>query len=161
MLFASDKLQCCHKLRQSVPIHLSAVHEYGKGYVLGYIEHRDEVIELIDKPDLTAAKYGKLLFILRINIAAVHVHLSACRPIDAAQNVKQGRFARTRRAYDRQKLTLAYREGYIVQRLDHVIIIAVCFAKVFNPEYFHSFLLLIVDYGSIMRCQCDTAVTPL
>ena len=116
------------KFIQPFGVYLPAVHKYGKSHILGNVQHGNEIVELVNKSHLSAAEYRKLLLILRVNVLAVHVDLSACGSINTAENVEKCGLSRTRRAYYCEKLTLIHRERNSVKSVDFVFALAVYLA---------------------------------
>ena len=72
VVLPAGKLQSGHQLSQSILIDLLPVHKYGERDIFRDIEHRNEIVKLIDQSHLTAAEDGKLFLVLRVHILAVH-----------------------------------------------------------------------------------------
>ena len=65
--------------------------------------------------------------------------------------MKQRGFTRTGRSDNGDKLAFVHGKGHMIQRLYLIFTFAVCFAEVFNSQYFHCeisfFDLLVILYG--------------
>ena len=142
VVFPTGKPERGYKLFEPVAVDLLPVHKHGERDIFRYIEHRNEVVELIDQPNLTAAEDSKLFLVLRIDILAVHQHPAACRSVHTAENVKQGGFAGAGGTNHGDKLSFIYRKRYVVQRPYLILTFSVYLCKVFNPQYFHFEILL-------------------
>ena len=75
------------------------------------------MIALEDEAEFLAAQARKLVRIEFRNVVACEEIASACRPIEAAQNVHQRRFAGARLAHDRHELAGINIERDAAQRL--------------------------------------------
>ena len=151
MLLSAPKPQHLHEIFQTCFIDLLTVHENGQGDVFGDREDGDEVVELIDQSDLPAAEDGKLFFILRIHIAAVHPDLAGGGSVHAAQNVQQSGFSRTGRSDDGDKLALVDGKGDVIECMDDIFSLAIGLAEMFDSQYFHRSCLLMYLYPRTRR----------
>lgn len=71
-------------------------------------ERRQELKILEDEADTSAAQRGALVFIEVIDSLATQPDLAGAGRVEAGEQPEQGRFARTRRAEDRDRLTGLY-----------------------------------------------------
>ncbi len=79
----------------------------GQRNVFFYIQHGNQIVELIDQADLTAAKNGQLRGIQLIDVRAVDIDLSRGGTIHAAQQMEQGGLPGAGAADDRDKLAFS------------------------------------------------------
>ena len=142
VVLPTGKLQSGHQLSQSILIDLLPVHKYGERDVFRDIEHRNEIVKLIDQSHLTAAEDSKLFLVLRVHILAVHKYLAARRPVYAAEDVKQCGFARAGGADHGDKRSLLHRKGNAVQRPHLVLALAINLCQVFHSQNLHIGILL-------------------
>ena len=64
MLLTTLELEYVKEFLQPLLVDLLPVHKYRKCNILGHIEHRDEIVELIYKTHLSAAENSQLFVIL-------------------------------------------------------------------------------------------------
>ncbi len=91
-------------------------------------QNRDQVVELIDDADLTAAEDRQLVGVHRADVLTVHQHLAACRTVNAADQVHERALAAAACADNGDKLALLNAQINIVHRADGVLARAVGFA---------------------------------
>ena len=132
MLFPSLESQCGKQILQALLVYFAAVHKDRQSDVFGHIQHRNQIVELVDQAYLTPAEDGQLVLILSKDILTFQKHFASCGTIHASQNVQQRGFAGTGRTDDGNKLPLLDREGYIVQGTDFILTFAIDLGKVFN-----------------------------
>ena len=89
MFLASDKIKLANQFTQPVAVHVSSVQKHRQGHVLFNVQNRNQVVELIDKPDFAAAKNCNLFIASRINILSVHKHFAPRGAVNAAQCVQK------------------------------------------------------------------------
>ena len=63
--------------------------------VLINVKLRKEIVELINKSDMSSPEDRKLILALRMNVGAIDEDFSRCRLIDSADDVKERGFSRT------------------------------------------------------------------
>ena len=91
-------------------------------------QNRDQVVELIDDADLTAAKNRELVGIHRADVLTVHQNPAACGAVNAADQVHERALAAAARADNRDKLALLHAQIDVIHRTDSVVARAVGFA---------------------------------
>ena len=68
------QLQHRKQFLQSLLIYISSIHQNRKSDVLPDIEHRDQVVKLIDQSYLPAPEHCQRILILGIHICSVYIH---------------------------------------------------------------------------------------
>ena len=137
MLFPPAQAERVEKLPQPLLIHRASVHQHRERQVLHDVQHWDQVIELVHKPDLPPPEDGQRLLVLRVDVLPVDIDLAACRAVDAAENVQKRGFAGAGRPDNREKFPLLHGEGDIVHGVHGVFAAAVDLGQVFDPHQFH------------------------
>src|SRR5262249_43386799 len=79
---------------------LHAAHEQRHGDVLQRREFRQQMMKLVDETERAVAQYAALALAERVDVASRHPHHTGARRIEAAENLQECRFARTRSADD-------------------------------------------------------------
>ena len=77
------------QLPQLLFIHARPVKQQRQCDILFHIQYRNQIIELIDQPDLPAPENRQLRFIQTVNVCSVNHYLSRSRKINAANQMKQ------------------------------------------------------------------------
>jgi len=87
--------------------------------VLLDVQRGEQVEELIDEADACAAQQSALRLDQRSDIATVDFNRAAVRPIDAADEIEESRFARAAASDDRDSLAAGYvRVGLVKHAVD-------------------------------------------
>src|SRR5258707_15890196 len=133
----SRQSQRRYDLLQARLVQAAAIQEQRQGDVLLYVEDRDQVVELVDQPDLSAAENSQFRLVEGADVRAIHQHLAVAGRIHPAQDVQQRRFARARRADDGDELTLFHTEADVIYGFDLRIAFSVYLRKVVHLENFH------------------------
>ena len=110
----------------------SAVHDVGQRDILLRVEHGDEVVELIDQPDLPATENGEILGISLVNVLPVEEDLAGGGAVHAAEDMQQRRFTRTGRPDDRRHLPLGNVKRDVIDGVNGIIAGAVSLAEMFD-----------------------------
>ena len=131
MLLAPCKPKKLKELQKALFIDTSPVHQNRQRDILHDIQHRNQIIKLVNQSDLAPAENRKLLFLLRVDVNPVDIHSSARRHIHSAQNMQKCRFSGPRRTRDRDKFALFHGKGYVVKRPDRASPFPVYFADMF------------------------------
>ena len=131
MPLPAPKTQGFHQFPQPFRIDCAPVHQHRQGDILHHIEHRYQIVELIDQSHLTAAENGQLVFILCVDILAVQIHMAAGGTVHTAQNMQQRRFAGAGRADNCQKFSFFHGKRHVIQRFYRILSPAVYLAEVF------------------------------
>ena len=87
------KSQHLEEIVKPLLIDLAPVHQDRQSDVLHYVQRGNQVVELVNQPDLPPAENSQFFIILRIYILSVQIHLSVCGYIYAADDVEQRGFA--------------------------------------------------------------------
>ena len=93
MSLSPFQLQHREQFLQPLLIYISSIHQNRKRDILPDIEHRDQVVELIDQSHLPAPEHRQRILILGIHICSVYIHLSRCRSVHSSDQMEQGRLA--------------------------------------------------------------------
>ena len=131
MPFPAPETQSFHQFPQPLLINRAAVHQHRQGDIFHHIEHRYQIVELIDQSHLTAAENGQLVLILGVDILAVQIHMAAGGAVHTAQNMQQRRFTGAGRADNCQKFSFFHGKRHVIQCLHRILSPAVCLAEVF------------------------------
>ena len=109
--------------------------------VLGGGQHRDEVEELEDEAEPTAAQLGDRLVGHGGDVGTVDEHLAARRPVQPADEVEQCRLAAPAGPHDRNELALLDRQTHAIQSRDGGIAAAVDLGELahFNDRHLGAF----------------------
>ena len=142
MLFPAPQVKHIQQLVKPLPVHRTAIHQHRQRHILHHVQHRDEVIKLIDQAHLPPAENGQMVLVLGIYVLAVHIHLAGGGPVHAAQNVQQRGLAGPGRPDDGQKLPLFHGKGHVVHRPDLILPLAVYLAEMLDAQNLHMLRLL-------------------
>ena len=129
--------QGVQQFAQPLLVHLLPVQQDGEGHILHHVQHRDEVVKLVDEPHLTAAEDGQLLLVLGVHVAAVHKYLTAGGFVHASQQVQQGGLARPGGADNGHKFPSVHGKRHVIQGFDLIFPGAVGFAQMLHTKQFH------------------------
>src|SRR5699024_12018551 len=108
------------------------VQQQWQRYIFLDRQYRDQIIKLINQPDLTPSEYRQFRFIKIIDIRIIDENFTACWSIDTSQHMKQCRFTRSRWTDDRDKIPFFYRKGYIIQRFNRRFPFSIYFRQMFH-----------------------------
>ncbi|MPN18151.1 hypothetical protein SDC9_165509 [bioreactor metagenome] len=100
-------------------------------------QYRQQIEGLKDEPQRACADVRKLVGRLAGYILAVYHHLSACRRVDTAYDVEQGRLATARWSRNGEKNSRLDRERDVGQGLDILFTETVVLTDVFDPNDRH------------------------
>ena len=113
------------QLGQPLRVRLAAGELERQRDVLGRREHRQQVEELKDEPDVVTAQLGQLRVVERRDLDAGDRDLARRRPVQPGEDVHQRRLARARRAHHRGQPPLSDLDGHAAQRVDRRVALAV------------------------------------
>ena len=143
VVLAAGQAEPAQQCREAALVHLAAVHEHGQAHVLDNVEHRHEVVELVDQPDLAAAEDGELLVGALEDVLAVQVDGARRGPVHAADHVQQRRLARARAADDGHELARRHAEAHVVERAHGGVAGAVGLGEMVDAQNVHAASLVL------------------
>ncbi len=144
MPLAPAQPQLAEQHSQALLVHRAAIQRHGQRHVLHHVEHRDQVVELIDQPHFAPSEHRKLLVGGAVDIHAVHEHGARGGAIHPTDEVQECRFARPRRPHDGHEFALRHRERHIVERACGGIAFAVDLGQMADGQDVHLIRLSIL-----------------
>ena len=118
---------------QTFPVDPAPVHQDRQGDVLHHVQGGDEIVELVDQPDLPPAEDRQFFVVLGVDVLPVQIDLAAGGHVHAADDVEQRGFARAGGADDGGELPLFNGQRNVIKRNDAVHVLSVDLAQVFDP----------------------------
>ncbi len=117
-----EPLAQTHTLEQSTRTrtrrrHVHAAHQKRHRDIFERGEFGQQVMKLVHETDRTVAQIPASFLAELVNVLAIHQHFPRRRPVQAAEQLQEGRLTRPGCTYDRKALSRAYREVDSLQNI--------------------------------------------
>ena len=122
---------------QKLFVGLFSVEQNGKSHILFYVQDGNEIIDLIDKSDVSSAEDCKLCLVKLSDIRSRDVNDTRSGNIDSAEDMHESRLARSGGTDYGNKLSLLYIEGNVLKSIDSCLTATVYFTKIFDLKNIH------------------------
>ena len=86
-------VQYFDQLVKPLLIDLSCIHQNRKRHIFLYIEDRDQIVKLVNKPYLPSSENGKSILLLCIDVFPIHIDLAGGRPVHPSDQMKKCGFS--------------------------------------------------------------------
>ncbi len=126
-----------HQFPDCLRVRLPAVQFAGQRYILLHVQHRNQIVKLIDQSHLPSAEDCQSVVIHTVDIRILYQHPAGSGPIHAPKHMHQRGLSAAGTAYHRHKFSLGHGQTHIVHRNHFIASFAVFFHQMFRSQNLH------------------------